>query len=252
MSPVDAERPGARLQAVESSRGFAALLDRKYRLIMTLALGLPLLQQFGGINSVIFYSADILRQCGIESPARATSLIGLVSFVVTLFSASLTDSCGRKPLLVVSHAVCGAALLALALTIMIVGASSRLCSELSQCVSARSLTVVPTTQGALSADACLEVARSNTSIEQIVIFCREIEGGARERERDIGRCSWSSWRLSRPPASCVALSLKPTGAPFPGVHLVDVSCGDARSSERWQDTGRTAGMCLIRGAIKIN
>ncbi len=48
-----------------SGGGFAALLDPRYRRIMALAAGLPLLQQLSGINTVIFYSSQV---CGGASP----------------------------------------------------------------------------------------------------------------------------------------------------------------------------------------
>lgn len=101
---------------------FASLLQPRYTLILALALGLPLFQQLGGINIVIFYSADILAHCGISSPVLCTVLIGGTNFAVSLASSSLTDVWGRKALWVTSHAICGVSLLVLSITIMVAGA----------------------------------------------------------------------------------------------------------------------------------
>jgi hypothetical protein len=46
-------------EAAHLPGGWAALLKPRYRRIMVLAAGLPLLQQASGINTVVFYSSDV-------------------------------------------------------------------------------------------------------------------------------------------------------------------------------------------------
>jgi hypothetical protein len=48
-------------QAQRRAEGWTALGKREYRLMMALAIGLPLLQQASGINTVIYYSSDVSR-----------------------------------------------------------------------------------------------------------------------------------------------------------------------------------------------
>ena len=45
--------------ASEEEAGWATLFQKRYRRIMLLAAGLPLLQQGSGINTVILYSSQV-------------------------------------------------------------------------------------------------------------------------------------------------------------------------------------------------
>ena len=76
---------------------------------------MAVLQQLSGINTVMLYSADVLRDAGLESPIMGTVLVGVVNTVMTLFTAGLVDLHGRRPILLVSHAGCAVALVALSL-----------------------------------------------------------------------------------------------------------------------------------------
>lgn len=49
--------------APKEGGGWSALLRRRYRRIMVLAGGLLLLQQFSGINTVIYYSSEVKPAC---------------------------------------------------------------------------------------------------------------------------------------------------------------------------------------------
>lgn len=82
----------------------------QYRRSALLAVAVAVFQQLSGINTVIFYSTGILNSCGVSSPIYATALFGAVNVLFTVVSAYLVDSAGRKTLLVLSHAGCGASL----------------------------------------------------------------------------------------------------------------------------------------------
>lgn len=90
--------------------GFLGLLKPKYRHILLLAAGLPILQQLSGINTVILYGSDVLRSAGIRSPILANLILGTVNLVATLIAAALMDRLGRKRLLVWSFAGMGVCL----------------------------------------------------------------------------------------------------------------------------------------------
>lgn len=99
---------------VPRSEGFAALLDPRYRRVMMLAAGLPLLQQAGGINTVVLYGTAVFRAAGVTSPVAANVAMGVVNTAATVAAAGLMDRAGRKPLLTWSFAGMGVALGALA------------------------------------------------------------------------------------------------------------------------------------------
>jgi len=61
-------------------------------------------QQFSGINAVIFYSASILQAGGIDDPNTGGLLIMGVQVVMTAVAVLLMDRAGRRALLLVSLA----------------------------------------------------------------------------------------------------------------------------------------------------
>eukprot|EP00930_Biecheleria_cincta_P034328 TRINITY_DN2373_c1_g1_i1.p1 TRINITY_DN2373_c1_g1~~TRINITY_DN2373_c1_g1_i1.p1 ORF type:complete len:566 (-),score=104.53 TRINITY_DN2373_c1_g1_i1:61-1581(-) len=65
---------------------------------------LMLIQQFSGINAVIFFQGTILQDAGIENPAVMSFWVMTLQLVVTMISVPLIDAAGRKALLVVSAA----------------------------------------------------------------------------------------------------------------------------------------------------
>ncbi|KAF6258875.1 hypothetical protein COO60DRAFT_1076306 [Scenedesmus sp. NREL 46B-D3] len=110
-SPLAASSDGC---AGGDYEGLGALLAHRYRLMMALAVGLPLLQQASGINTVVYYSSKVFASAGLSSPVVASIITGGVNLAVTLAAAALLDRCGRKPLLLVSYIGMAAALGAVA------------------------------------------------------------------------------------------------------------------------------------------
>jgi SP family arabinose:H+ symporter-like MFS transporter len=90
----------------EESGTFAELLQPGYRRALLLAVALAVLQQWAGVNTVLFYGAVIMKeQVGGQSAASAIGanvFIGLINFVFTVLSMWLIDKVGRRPLLIVS------------------------------------------------------------------------------------------------------------------------------------------------------
>lgn len=96
-----------------AAKGWAALLQPRYRRVMTLAVALPLFQQLSGINTVIFYSSQVFKMAGLASPVLGSIAMGCANLCMTLVTAALMDSMGRKRLLTWSHSGMAACLAAM-------------------------------------------------------------------------------------------------------------------------------------------
>ena len=70
---------------------------------LLLSMGLMLLQQFCGINSVIYFTVFIFDKAGSSIDKNlSTIIVGIVQLVATLGSMFLVDRAGRRILLFVS------------------------------------------------------------------------------------------------------------------------------------------------------
>lgn len=70
------------------------------RRALFLAFGLALLQQFSGINAIMFYAPEILKEIGlVEQKYLLTAMIGLVNVLATFIAIWLVDRLGRRVLL---------------------------------------------------------------------------------------------------------------------------------------------------------
>jgi sugar porter (SP) family MFS transporter len=88
-------------------------------------IGLQILGQATGVNTVIYYAPTIFGHAGLGSSASilATVGIGIVNFVMTIVGMALVDRIGRRRLLMTGVAIMTVALVALALTLSISGLS---------------------------------------------------------------------------------------------------------------------------------
>ena len=70
------------------------------RRALVLAVGLALLQQFSGINAIMFYGPSILEEIGLGGrKLLLTAAIGLVNVMATFIAIWLVDRLGRRVLL---------------------------------------------------------------------------------------------------------------------------------------------------------
>jgi MFS transporter, SP family, galactose:H+ symporter len=72
---------------------------------LIIGLGLAILQQVTGINTVIYYAPTIFQMAGFTSATTsiaATAGVGTVNLIVTIIAAFLVDRLGRRPLLLIS------------------------------------------------------------------------------------------------------------------------------------------------------
>lgn len=102
---VDAEM--AEMLSVSAGEKVGRLGDlfaRSVRPAVIAALGLYLLQQFSGINAVIYYAPIIIKEAGVSVASNAllaTVGVGAVNVLFTVIAMWLIDRVGRRSLLVV-------------------------------------------------------------------------------------------------------------------------------------------------------
>ncbi len=95
--------------------GLDALLGR-LRKPLVLAICLAVLQQIGGINTVLYYGAVLFKEhTGVNSQSAvgANVLIGAVNFVFTLIAIAIVDRVKRRALLATSAGIMAFSLIAL-------------------------------------------------------------------------------------------------------------------------------------------
>jgi sugar porter (SP) family MFS transporter len=82
------------------------LLDPALRMAMVVGIGLAAIQQFTGINTVIYYAPTILTETGLDAGNAILNAlpIGIVNVLVTIVAIRLVDRVGRRPLLLFSLA----------------------------------------------------------------------------------------------------------------------------------------------------
>ena len=85
----------------ESQGGVQDLLAPWVRPMLVVGIGLAMLQQFVGINTIIYYAPTIIKDTGLGASASilATVGIGIVNVLFTLVAIYLIDRIGRKKLL---------------------------------------------------------------------------------------------------------------------------------------------------------
>jgi MFS transporter, SP family, galactose:H+ symporter len=69
-------------------------------------VGLAILQQVTGINTVIYYAPTIVQYTGVDSSSAAilaSVAVGVVNVGMTLVAIRLLDRAGRRPLLLVGR-----------------------------------------------------------------------------------------------------------------------------------------------------
>jgi len=92
--------------------------------VLFCGIALAVIQQFTGINTVIYYAPTIFQAAGFhsnETAIVATAGVGLVNVLMTMVSIPLIDRLGRRPLLVISLTGMGVSLAALGLGFAIGG-----------------------------------------------------------------------------------------------------------------------------------
>jgi MFS transporter, SP family, galactose:H+ symporter len=105
--------------ASERSAAWRDLLLPQARPALVVGVGLFLLQQFSGINAVIYYAPKVFEESGFATHSTqilATVGIGVVNVVMTVLGMALIDRIGRRPLLFIGFAGAAASLALIALS----------------------------------------------------------------------------------------------------------------------------------------
>lgn len=98
------------------------LHNKQYLKVILLGIGLQAIQQFTGMNVVMYYAPKIFKLAGFASTAEAmlgTVLIGLINVLATFIAIALVDKAGRKPILFAGFVVMGLSMGTLGLTFML-------------------------------------------------------------------------------------------------------------------------------------
>lgn len=103
-SDVDTELKEIERSFVEGQEhgNWRDLLSPALRPALIVGIGLAILQQITGINTVIYYAPKIIQSAGVSSASGAilaTAGIGVVNVLMTIVSMWLIDRIGRRPLL---------------------------------------------------------------------------------------------------------------------------------------------------------
>lgn len=100
---AEEQRQHATDSATEQS-GWRGLFTRRVRPGLVIAVGLAVLQQFVGINTVLYFAPTIMEQTGLSASNSIiySVIIGAVNLTMTIVSLRLIDRAGRRPLLLIS------------------------------------------------------------------------------------------------------------------------------------------------------
>lgn len=102
--------PRESLAETSLSQQIRRLGSRQYYLPVLLLVAVFILRELGGQCVVFSYSVYLFRKAGVGLDAFVcTVLVGVVRLVFTVVGAAVVDSVGRRPLLIATSLVCGAA-----------------------------------------------------------------------------------------------------------------------------------------------
>eukprot|EP00565_Helicotheca_tamesis_P006399 CAMPEP_0185729732 /NCGR_PEP_ID=MMETSP1171-20130828/7002_1 /TAXON_ID=374046 /ORGANISM="Helicotheca tamensis, Strain CCMP826" /LENGTH=526 /DNA_ID=CAMNT_0028398637 /DNA_START=116 /DNA_END=1696 /DNA_ORIENTATION=+ len=76
--------------------------DKTLRKQLIVGVTVQLMMQFSGIDAVFYYSTSVFKQAAVADPELATTCLGIINVIVTIFAVKFMDKAGRKVLLVYS------------------------------------------------------------------------------------------------------------------------------------------------------
>jgi sugar porter (SP) family MFS transporter len=123
---IDAELDEISESIVEEPGGWRDLLNPVVKAALLVGVGLAILQQVSGINTVIYFAPTIVGYTGVDSASAsilASVAVGVVNVGMTFVAIRLLDRVGRRPLLLWGSLLMAVALSILAL-VFILGAGS--------------------------------------------------------------------------------------------------------------------------------
>ena len=105
---VEREANDIREQLRTPQRGWHMFLENSnFRRSVGLGILLQLMQQFTGMNVVMYYAPRIFQDMGYDTTAQMwfTAIVGLTNVLATFIAIALIDRWGRKPILYTGFAV---------------------------------------------------------------------------------------------------------------------------------------------------
>jgi SP family galactose:H+ symporter-like MFS transporter len=105
---VEREANDIREQLKTPQRGWHLFLENSnFRRSVGLGILLQLMQQFTGMNVVMYYAPRIFQDMGYDTAAQMwfTAIVGLTNVLATFIAIALIDRWGRKPILYTGFAV---------------------------------------------------------------------------------------------------------------------------------------------------
>jgi major inositol transporter-like SP family MFS transporter len=92
----------AAAEAASDIRGWSALRIPWVRAVLLVGIGIGIVQQVTGVNSIMYYGTQILSRSGlnIQGALVANVLNGVVSVLATFLGIALVSRIGRRPMLV--------------------------------------------------------------------------------------------------------------------------------------------------------
>lgn len=110
-----------------ADRGARRLLTPDVRPALVVGLTLAAVQQFGGINTIIYYAPTIIQQTGLNASNSIfySVFIGAINLIMTLAAIRLVDRAGRRIMVLVSLALMAVSIFMLGLA-FVVGMNSAL------------------------------------------------------------------------------------------------------------------------------
>ncbi|MFC1643763.1 sugar porter family MFS transporter [Candidatus Omnitrophota bacterium] len=116
---VEAELADIEKTLETKQSGFQLLRDSgAFRKALFLGIGLQAVQQFTGMNVIMYYAPKIFNIAGFTTTTQAmwgTVLVGLVNVLATFIAIAFVDRLGRKPILFIGFVVMGLSMGALGL-----------------------------------------------------------------------------------------------------------------------------------------
>jgi sugar porter (SP) family MFS transporter len=113
------------LNAHEAASSWAEVFVRRWRRPLIIGVALAVLQQFTGINAIIYYADKIFAAAGFSTPANQSLAtlwaIGAVNVVATFGAVLWVDRFGRRPLLLVGSVGMGVSLVVVGAMFEILG-----------------------------------------------------------------------------------------------------------------------------------
>jgi MFS transporter, SP family, galactose:H+ symporter len=113
---IDAELAEIKESLAVEPGGWRDLLEPAVKAALLVGVGLAILQQVTGINTVIYYAPTIIEYTGVDSSSSAilASLgVGVINVLATIYALYAIDKRGRRPLLFIGVAGMSASLIAL-------------------------------------------------------------------------------------------------------------------------------------------